>query len=53
MLFMLPFEAHSMHNLADHSFTGHVYVSINSQTAAFVFSSIQMNTQKNITYPLT
>lgn len=37
MPFMLPFEAHSVHNLADHSFTGHVYVSINSQTAVFVF----------------
>lgn len=32
MLFMLPFEAHSLRN---HSLTGHVHTSINSQTAAF------------------
>lgn len=37
MPFMLPFEVHSVRNLADHSFTGHAYVSLNSQTAVFVF----------------
>lgn len=37
MPYTLLSEAHSVHNLVDHSFTGHASVSMNSQTAVFVF----------------